>query len=212
MIVNTINNSSTRGPRYTNFSAISTDVAIGQSYPITIINGRHSNTDTMACWVDWNYDGDFNDANETIAINYSGTNGSIGTGTGTITIPANATIGLNRLRLRIQYGTDAQPCGESGYGEVEDYSLRVSAALSTTEFSDNKFALYPNPNNGNFTITSSTNIYSIEVFNTIGCNIYSEKTNTNNAEHTISLNHLSAGVYFLKLNNDSNAYHKLIIE
>ena len=211
VIVNTINNSSTRGPRYTNFSAISTDVAIGQSYPITIINGRHSNTDTMACWVDWNYDGDFNDANETIAINYSGTNGSIGTGTGTITIPANATIGLNRLRLRIQYGTDAQPCGESGYGEVEDYSLRVSAALSTTEFSDNKFALYPNPNNGNFTINLNSVVNSdanLEIYSISGQLIF--KKEIKKSIEDISFN-APIGVYFVKITNDFITTTKKII-
>ena len=208
--INTINNISTH-TSYTDFSSISTDVLVGQSYPITIINGKHFNTDTMGCWVDWNYDGDFNDANETIAINYSGTIGSIGTGTGTITIPANATIGLNRLRIKVQYGSDPQSCGTTGYGEVEDYSLRVLSSLSTTEFSEIKFSLYPNPTNGNFTINLDSVVNSdanLEIYSINGQLIF--KKEIKNTIEDINFN-ASAGIYFVKVTNDFITTNKKII-
>ena len=208
---NTINNVSTQGPSYSNFLTISTDVSVGQSYPITIINGKHFNTDTMGCWVDWNYDGDFNDANETIAISYSGAVGSIGTGTGTITIPANATNGFNRLRIRIQYGPDIQSCGPSGYGEVEDYLIRILPSLGSTEFSENNFSIYPNPNNGNFTISLNSTLNkdaNLEIYSINGQLIFKKEIKNNIENINFSG---SAGIYFVKITNDFVTTTKKII-
>jgi hypothetical protein len=64
---NTINNSSTQGPDYTDYTSISTTIYKGSSYPITITNGEDWSGDQMGCWIDWNYDGDFDDANETFS-------------------------------------------------------------------------------------------------------------------------------------------------
>ncbi|WP_395076989.1 C25 family cysteine peptidase [Flavobacterium sp.] len=211
VVINTINNSSTQGPSYSNFSSIITNVTLGQSYPITIINGKHFSPDTMGCWVDWNRDGDFNDANENIAISYSGTNGSIGTGTGTITIPANANNGYSRLRTRIHYGSGMQSCGTSDYGEVEDYTLNVSTSLNTTEFSEIKFSLYPNPTNGNFTINLDSVLNSdagLEIYSINGQLIF--KKEIKNTIEDINFN-ASAGIYFVKVTNDFITTIKKII-
>lgn len=212
VIFNTINNSSTQGPNYTNFSTISTDVSIGQSYPITIINGEHFNTDTMGCWIDWNYDGDFNDINETIAITYSGTVGSTGTGTGIITIPANANIGNNRLRTRIQYGLDSLlSCGTTSYGEVEDYTIKVNSPLNTTEFSQNNFVIYPNPTNGNFTINLDkvlNSVAKLEIYSINGQLIF--KKEIKNTVEDVNFN-ASTGIYFVKVTNDFITTTKKIV-
>ncbi|WP_395053597.1 GEVED domain-containing protein, partial [Flavobacterium sp.] len=213
VIINTINNTSTQGPSYSNFSAISTNVSIGQSYPITIINGKHFSTDTMDCWVDWNYDGDFNDINEKIAITYTGTVGSTGTGTGTITIPANAHIGNNRLRTRIQYGSsNPLPCGTIGYGEVEDYTIKVNpTSLNTTNFLENKFAIYPNPNNGNFTINLGSVLNSdakLEIYSVNGQLIF--KKEIKNSIEDVNFN-ATTGIYFVKVTNDFITTTKKIV-
>ena len=212
VIFKTIDNSTTQGPSYTDFSSISTDVSVGQSYPITIINGNHFTTDTMGCWVDWNYDGDFDDANETIDIKYLGTVNSIGTGTGTITIPDNSTVGLNRLRVRIQYGPNIQSCGASGYGEVEDYSLRIlGSSLKATEFSENKFAIYPNPTNGNFTINLNSVLNSdanLEIYSINGQLIFKKEIKNNIEDVNFSA---STGIYFVKITNNYITTTKKII-
>ena len=106
---------------YTDYTDMSTDVFVNESYPITITNGEHWSGDEMGCWVDWNYDGDFDDANENISINYSEPDG-----TGTITIPADVHIGMLTMRVRVKYSSgDLTPCGNTSYGEVEDYTINV---------------------------------------------------------------------------------------
>ncbi len=214
VVFNTIDNTSTQGPHYTDNTAVFTEVTKTQSYPITITNGEHWDTDTMGCWVDWNYDGDFDDINEIINITYTGTgtNGSgIGTGIGEITVPADAHLGNVRLRIRVLYGADLLPCGTTSYGEVEDYTLKVIENLSTTDFTESNIKLYPNPNNGTFVINLNAmeiNKAKIEIFSINGQLIFTKQL-ANNAE-TVDFK-AATGIYFAKISNDSKSITKKII-
>ncbi len=126
-----IDNTSTRGPSYSDYTSISTNITLRESYPITIINGESWALDQMGCWIDWNYDGDFEDADEEFIITYEDDVPSLGlgTGTGTITVPIDAQLGYTTMRLRVLYTGSIIPCGDTGFGEVEDYTVNV---LSST--------------------------------------------------------------------------------
>ena len=83
-------------------------------------------TDHILIWADWNYDGDFEDSGENIFTSSEGS----GPYSGTFDIPADVTSGLVRIRIRLEdnnnsYGPINSPCGNSGYGEVEDYTINV---------------------------------------------------------------------------------------
>ncbi len=121
--VGTINNASacTAGG-YMDYSAISTDVYQGLSYPITIENGNGYLSDQCGIWVDWNQDGDFLDANEVTPV--TGTPG-VGPYTANIDVPVTANLGQSRIRIRIMYTGVLDPCGNTTYGEAEDYTLNV---------------------------------------------------------------------------------------
>ena len=119
----TINNSSGTGS-YSDYSSISTDVFIGQTYPFTVTIGNPYNFDQVLIWVDWNRDGDFTDQGENV---FTSTTGQ-GPFSGNITIPASATPGPVRLRIRLHdtnNGPNSSSCGSSTYGEVEDYTLNI---------------------------------------------------------------------------------------
>jgi len=84
-------------------------------------------------WVDWNQDGDFEDAGETVFDVTTG--GGALTFTGTITVPMDADTGTTRMRVRTDwYSTTGSgfplpdPCEESGWGEAEDYGFKVIAS------------------------------------------------------------------------------------
>lgn len=119
--VGTINNSS-GCTNYSDYTAISTDLTIGTSYPISVGNGFSYDGDQCGIWVDWNQDLDFDDAEEVIVV--SGTPG-LGPYTGTLTPPAGSPTGPTRLRTRITYTGAVSPCGTTTYGEVEDYTVNV---------------------------------------------------------------------------------------
>jgi len=95
----------------------------GVGYEITVTNGWPFTYDECGIWVDWNQDEDFYDAVEQITVS-----GSPGTGpyTATITPPESAVEGDTRMRVRITYNQTPSPCGNTSYGEVEDYTITVS--------------------------------------------------------------------------------------
>ncbi|MCF8297575.1 MAG: T9SS type A sorting domain-containing protein, partial [Saprospiraceae bacterium] len=123
--VGTINNTSLCG-NYTDYTSThSTNMTIGNSYSLTVSNPVTYSGDQCGVWVDWNQDGDFYDANESLNVI-----GGPGTFTSTIIPPSSAVIGATRMRIRVMYTGTVSPCGTTSYGEVEDYTVVVQSAAA----------------------------------------------------------------------------------
>jgi hypothetical protein len=127
--VGTINNSTacTVGGYIDYSGSQSTAMVTGTGYAITVTNGNPYASDQCGIWVDWNEDGDFADANETITV--TGTPGS-GPYTATITPPCGTAAGNKILRTRIVYTGALDPCGAASWGETEDYEISLTAGGS----------------------------------------------------------------------------------
>ena len=129
VVVGTINNTGTGCDGYADYTAMSTSMEISQSYDITVTNGNPYSSDQCGIWIDWNHDLDFYDPGETIGVN--GTPG-YGPYTASITVPADAALGDTRMRIRITYTGDVNTCGDTTYGEVEDYTITVPDSACNT--------------------------------------------------------------------------------
>lgn len=121
-------------PALEDFTAIVGHVTRGESLPIVVKgNTDGSYTNKIRVYIDWNQDGDFNDAGE--VFNLSDLTNSTGTdskqSTGTIAIPATAPLGQTRMRVIKKWNSAADPCNTSGYGQAEDYTLVVGAGSVT---------------------------------------------------------------------------------
>ena len=123
--VGDINNMNTGSDNYTNYSYLSTLMEVGSSYEIMVTIDNPYDLDKCAVWIDWNINGVF-DGNEIIEL----------TGTtlspyyhGIISPPPGAITGTTIMRIRLQYSGELSPCGETLFGEVEDYSLNVNGWL-----------------------------------------------------------------------------------
>lgn len=112
---------------YSNFTLINGALEAGKTYPFNINVGTcGANFDKIAkLFVDWNSDGDFTDADETI-----GTSAVInGTGlfSGNITVPNNITPGNSSiLRIVLTESSNAASvtsCGNYAKGETQDYKV-----------------------------------------------------------------------------------------
>ena len=121
VVVGDINNSSACDG-YADYTSISTDMTIGTGYGITVTNGNTWTGDECDVYVDWNQDEDFEDTGEYFLL----ANGP-DVFDGTITPPGGAATGETRMRIRIRYYGDHDPCTDFTYGEVEDYAVDVQA-------------------------------------------------------------------------------------
>ncbi|MCE3296639.1 MAG: family serine peptidase [Crocinitomicaceae bacterium] len=120
-------------PDHQDFSGIncgSNTVQQNSSFNISVSGNTAGNyTNYIRVYADWNQDGDFNDTGESFNIGtiVNCTNCAV---SGTIDVPCNATLGNTRLRVFKDYG--AYPTNSctpsSSWGQVEDYTITVTAA------------------------------------------------------------------------------------
>jgi len=75
--------------------------------------------------------------------------------------------------------------------------------------SSDAISIFPNPNNGVFTVKVSENEASMEVYSIIGENVYSSKVVKGN--NTVDLSNLAAGSYIVKVNNGGKSTAKRIV-
>lgn len=120
-----INNSS-GAQNYSDFTSKSTNLSAGENYTITITpkwKGTKYN-EGYAVWIDYNNDGDFNDAGELV---FSKSPSKSTTVSGSFTVPAGVVTGATRMRVAMKYNGVPTACGSFDYGEVEDYTVNISS-------------------------------------------------------------------------------------
>jgi GEVED domain/Secretion system C-terminal sorting domain len=235
---NTISNLSGNNNGYGNFSTMSTTVIKGSIVPITLTPGFNSNCSYTEYWrvyIDWNYDGDFNDAFEMAASGFG-----YAVITKNITVPTSATVNKNlKMRIVMRYGsypTSACPTSGCIYGETEDYTIRVENTSARSaevaiqkEVEDDKALngdleisnLYPNPVSNNtsdinitYRIAAASNV-KIQVLTMIGKVITEQNVAAVIGENrtTLQLPKLVAGTYLVNVaNQNGQQSKKLIVE
>ena len=107
-------------------------------------------------------------------------------------------------------------------GVVNEWSIELcttttTVTLGTEDFELNNFALYPNPNKGDFTLKFNSNSgkdIDMKVYDISGKLIYTKAYNpTSNFEENISLKNISSGIYLMTVSDqDKSITRKLIIE
>jgi PKD repeat protein len=103
---------------YTNFTNLTVPMTAGGNVAVTLTPQFSGSTyvEYWRVWIDYNKDGDFLDANETVFAPASST--SVVTGSFTV---ATGVSGSTRMRVTMKYNAVPTPCETFSYGEVEDY-------------------------------------------------------------------------------------------
>jgi len=115
---------------YTDFTSKTVSVSAGSSYSVTLTPGFSGSTynEYWKIWIDFNKDGDFDDAGEQV---YSAGPSSSAV-TGSISIPSGAS-GTTRMRVSMKYNATSTACESFTYGEVEDYSISIGGGTPDTQ-------------------------------------------------------------------------------
>lgn len=126
-----VNQSSTSGSGYESFVNDTAKVIAGATYPLSITLSNGFATDQTLVWIDFNQNGSFTDPGDLVYTSAIG-----GPFTGNIIIPASAKLGLTRMRVRLHdtggASPNSSPCGNSDFGQVEDYTVNIIPCIPIT--------------------------------------------------------------------------------
>ncbi len=217
---NTINQASAKLTSYSDYMSSPTNVNRNGSYDLTVNANTDGNyTTTTRVWIDWNQNCSFDDAGEAYDLG-DATNTSDGATSNSpfsITIPVSAALGNTVMRVSTKFKDDGTPTScENGFdGEVEDYTVNVQTSLAVEEFGFDNFAVFPNPNKGEFTIKLNSSLSSnvnVEVYDLRGRKIFKNKyKDAGDFNETIHLNQVQSGMYILNVSDDKRKSTKKII-
>jgi PKD repeat protein len=203
---------------YADYTTQVANVTVGQTHSLTVTPSASWDESKLSVWVDWNQDGDFDDSNEATVITGSGPY-SID-----LKVPEGAKLGETRMRIRLSYGNSlSAPCGNGWTGEVEDYTIKVQAAGTTSQQAEGgksqvvvikEANVYPNPSpNGQYTVevpaTGKNQQIRVRIFSLQG-NLTKTKNAAGNRT-TISLKGAGKGVYHMQVISGSKVYNKKLM-
>ena len=219
--LNTINNTSACSVGgYGNYLSTSTNLIKGNVYSITVTPDLLSQTgsaftnDEIAVWIDYNNDSDFSDAGEQVGYVLVGTGWS---NVFTFTVPNSAVSSAVRMRVRISYSTDGAivPCGQSTYGEVEDYTVNITTSgASLLENDLSAITIYPNPSSDILNIDLSAaneEIQSIFLVDITGKLIQTIDVHEN-ALLKLNLSSFASGLYYIKISSATNTVVRQVVK
>ena len=158
-----INNTGTAHTTYSDFTAFSSSVGVGD--PMTVVvssGGTWYSSDRVYIFIDWNQNGSLSDPGELVGT----ANGSVSPYTVNFSVPVTALPGSTRMRVKFgdETGTipfNNDPCQVGfTYGEVEDYTIIVTAVscLPPTAVS-----LVPDADSCTFSWTSSASVFQFQI-------------------------------------------------
>ncbi len=139
-----INNRSNNNNGYADFTDMSTAVLPGNVYSIRLKPGfaTHPYWEWWRVWIDWNQDGDFDDAGEkeVQTVSYRNVRRYF-------RVPCNAKSGETRMRVSMKYGGFPKSDEIFEEGEVEDYTITVIPNGNNMNVMGNEFNFTSNKGN-----------------------------------------------------------------
>ncbi len=205
-----IDNWSTITQNYEDFTCVdTTTITVGSTYGFFVNTG----TDyfgRVSLYIDYNNDGDFDDADENI---YNGPNLN-GNHLGNFTVPSSVGAQSQFVRLRIVADQSGSPapgaCIEPEYGQVEDYAVFINPS-GLGDLIKSKVRVYPNPVEDylNLDFPSEWEL-DLGLFDSRGTKILEQ---LDFVQNRIDLSTVEPGLYFLQVSHgDDTGIFKVILK
>ena len=122
--------------------------------------------------------------------------------------------GMGNSNQRINYSfMDTEPLSGNSYYRLRQTDFDGKQNYSNTVVIDciekkSNISIYPNPNNGNFTIEGTDRNVDLTVFNPLGEKITEQKITSRKTE--IQLDNLTNGIYFIQLSSEEETITQMI--
>lgn len=183
---------------YSDFTGQTIGLAPGSSNSITLtpfFTGKDQR-EFWRIWIDFNGDGDFEDADEQVFT----ANNKKAAVTGTISIPSDAS-GQTRMRVTMKNGGAPTSCETFSNGEVEDYTVDFGNGPARMDIADFNINIYPNPatNMLNISLTGTNEVVNIKVYNALGKVI--DNFDVTGVQAQIDLSSYANGMYYIGADN-----------
>jgi len=209
-----INNNSGNNGGYANYTNLSTTLVKGTSNTISITPAWSGTKyrEAYRVWIDYNQDGDFNDSGEQV---YSRSRTNATSVSGSFTVPAAALNGATRMRVSMKYNANPTSCEAFAYGEVEDYTVVISATAgqnyntTSIEQGDFAFEIYPNPVKGT---VLNVELLGVEATHFAVFNMLGQQVSKGAFTNSIQVGELQSGVYFIEISNGEQKFTKRFIK
>ena len=206
----TINNLSGNNGGYGNFTALSTNLVRGTSNTITITPTWTGTVfrEAYRVWIDYNKDGDFLDSGEQV-VNVTRTTAT--PIARSFTVPTTALLGSTRMRVSMKYNASPTSCEIFTDGEVEDYTVNITATARFDEENSAKisFNLYPNPVKGDvLNISNLESPSTYRIFNMMGQELGNGKIEND----AIYVGGLKTGTFLIEVSNGTSTSIKRFIK
>jgi trimeric autotransporter adhesin len=215
--VGTYTNTSGDNGGYGDFTSETIFVTKGSSQTITITPGWNGSPRNVAyrVWIDWNGDGDFDDAGE-LVYNRNKTNAS--QVSGSFTVPLGALTGTTRMRVAAKFNANPGPCEVFNSGEVEDYTIAVingnvvavedPEREETVDTSSLVLNIAPNPVQNTLQLSLSSD----QAQKTIIHNASGRKVFDGMYQEKVDVSTWAAGVYWIQVETNGTLLSKKFIK
>ena len=184
--VNGVPNTSGKSP-YSNFTPLVFSAQIGatNSIALTTTWSYFTFDENWGVWIDYNHDQIFQPGEKVFEGQTARPPDGFGskTLTGNFMLAPDALTGPARMRVVMNRGGSPQPCGIFPFGEVEDYTVDITANQQNDDFSKKAavnaesvldFTLFPNPAQDKITLNLwawRDRPVSLELYNALGLRI-----------------------------------------
>ncbi|MBL7952425.1 MAG: hypothetical protein JNM62_11980 [Flavobacteriales bacterium] len=125
---------------YKDYTAMSTLLTTNNTYALTVTSGA-SQFDVFTAWIDYNDDGDWDDAGEMID-HISTIPGSFTDSVMTFTVPS-VPLGEKVMRIRARGGGAPSPCSDAQFGETEDYTVFIETNTGIASHASSTWSARP---------------------------------------------------------------------